>query len=447
MSNVVPFTPRADTGGWSAGERARLSELADRLAADGIHVRVVYGATDAGDPWCVITDENDEVLVHVARINGQFVIHDAAADVVEADDTLWTAVDRLLGADWRDGQGEVVVPMAARQAQTFIALVVAAAFFDMTAQAHDAPDAGQQDTPADMLAAFAVAATLVAPAASAEEHQRFERLAAPADDTSPGDAAAVTATEDAPKAQASQDEIKPTDIPTGSEATRTAEPTLVAQAAAQETLQGGDGNDELAGGSGDDSLDGGGGADHLEGGAGDDTLSGGGAGAGQVDLLEGGAGDDQLHLGAQVVAIGGAGDDTFIIEVPREARAEAAPPQHSLGTILDFTLGDRLTAANGHAINLLNATAQDDVLSSVRGFTFPGRLPPPVPGFRVEVDLDGDNQGDGFLTVAGTGVAGLLSHLAGGGARPDPKPDSSPPADITVTGVSHAPPPPGDFLG
>jgi hypothetical protein len=110
MSNVVPFTPRAESGGWSAGERARLSELADRLAADGIHVRVVYGATDAGDPWCVITDEFDEVLVHVARINGQFVVHDAAADVVEEDDTLWTAVDRLLGADWRDGQGEVWCP-------------------------------------------------------------------------------------------------------------------------------------------------------------------------------------------------------------------------------------------------------------------------------------------------------------------------------------------------
>ncbi len=450
MSNVVPFTPRADTGGWSAGERARLSELADRLAADGIHVRVVYGATDAGDPWCVITDENDEVLVHVARINGQFVIHDAAADVVEADDTLWTAVDRLLGADWRDGQGEVVVPMAARQAQTFVALVVAAAFFDMTAQAHDAPDGGQHDTPSDILAAFAVAATLVAPAASAEEHQRFERLAAPADDTSPGDAEAVTATQDAPRAQAPQDEIRPTDLPSGSEATRAPDPTLVAQAAAQETLQGGDGNDERGGGSGNDSLDGGGGADHLMGGAGDDTRAGGGAGAGQVDLLEGGAGDDQLHLGAQVVAIGGAGDDTFVIELAKQATAETTPPpQHALGVILDFTLGDRLAGADGHRIHVINATAQDDVLGGLRGFTFTGRTPPPVtPGYRVEVDIDGDNQGDGFLMVAGTGVAGLLSHLAaGGGARPEPHPDPAPPADITVTGVSQLAPPPGDFLG
>ncbi|MFZ3006922.1 MAG: hypothetical protein WA047_12135, partial [Phenylobacterium sp.] len=161
--------------------------------------------------------------------------------------------------------------------------------------------------------------------------------------------------------------------------------------------------------------------------------------------LEGGAGDDQLHLGAQVVALGGAGDDTFVIEVPREARAEAPPAQHSLGTILDFTLGDRLTAANGHTINLLNATAQDDVLSSLRGFTFPGRLPPPVPGFRVEVDLDGDNQGDGFLVVAGTGVAGLLSHLAGG-AKPPPYPDPTEHIDPVIS-TSHVAVQPGDFLG
>jgi hypothetical protein len=115
--------------------------------------------------------------------------------------------------------------------------------------------------------------------------------------------------------------------------------------------------------------------------------------------------------------------------------------------ILDFTFGDRLTRADGHRINVINATAQDDVLSGLRGFTFTGRTPPPVtPGFRIEVDVDGDNQGDGFLMVAGTGVAGLLSHLTGGGARPDLHPAPAEPADIAVTGVAHLPPP-GDFLG
>ncbi|MDP3593908.1 MAG: calcium-binding protein, partial [Phenylobacterium sp.] len=79
MSNVVPFEPRPSAGGgWTAAERARLSDLADRLSASGAKVEVVYGMTDEGDPWCVIKDENEEVLIHVARINGQFVIHDAS---------------------------------------------------------------------------------------------------------------------------------------------------------------------------------------------------------------------------------------------------------------------------------------------------------------------------------------------------------------------------------
>lgn len=435
MSNIVPFTPRAETGGWSASERARLSELADRLAADGIHVRVVYGATDAGDPWCVITDEFDEVLVHVARINGQFVIHDAAADVVEEGDTLWTAVDRLLGADWRDGQGEVVVPMAARQAQSVIALVVAAAFFDMTAQAHETPEPTAHDTAAGALAAFATAAVLAAPAA-AEEHQRLERLAAPADDTAPGDSATMIAVEEAPKAQAPTDEIRP--ALTGADGLAAEPPILAAQAQAT-PLQGVDGVDVLVGGAGDDSLSGGGGSDHLVGGAGDDTLSGGGAGPDQADLLDGGDGNDQIHLGAQVVAIGGAGDDTFVLEI---TQAPETPQQHDLGVILDFTAGDRLAGANGHLVNVISATVQDDVLSGLRGFNFPGHRPPPLPGFRVEVDLDGDNQGDGFLTVAGTGAAGLVGHLLSGGPRPPA------PADQTAVAVStsHVAVPPGDFL-
>ncbi|WP_310539182.1 hypothetical protein [Phenylobacterium sp.] len=435
MSNIVPFTPRAETGGWSAGERARLSELADRLAADGIHVRVVYGATDAGDPWCVITDEFDEVLVHVARINGQFVIHDAAADVVEEDDTLWTAVDRLLGADWRDGQGEVVVPMAARQAQSVIALVVAAAFFEMTAQAQETPESAAHDTGAAALAAFATA-VLAAPAA-AEDHQRFERLAAPADDTAPGDRATLAVAEEAPGARAPTGEIKPAPTGVGGPA---AEPPVLAAQAQADLLQDAEGANVIMGGAGDDSLSGGGGSDRLVGGAGDDTLSGGGAGPGQADLLEGGDGNDQIHLGAQVVAIGGTGDDTFVLEV---AKAPETPPQqHDFGVILDFTASDRLVGANGQVVNVISATIQDDVLSGLRGFNFPGHLTPPLPGFRVEIDVDGDNQGDGFLTVAGTGAAGLAGHLLGRGALP-PAPAEQP--DVVVS-TSHAAAPPGDFL-
>lgn len=52
MTNVIAFTPRASAGGgWTASERARLAELAERLsAAEGVKVEAVYGVSDEGDP-------------------------------------------------------------------------------------------------------------------------------------------------------------------------------------------------------------------------------------------------------------------------------------------------------------------------------------------------------------------------------------------------------------
>jgi len=44
MGQVVPFIARVrDSGDWTEVERARLQEVADRLAAGGVHVEVIFG--------------------------------------------------------------------------------------------------------------------------------------------------------------------------------------------------------------------------------------------------------------------------------------------------------------------------------------------------------------------------------------------------------------------
>lgn len=91
MGTVVPYVPRHAARGWSSGERARLAELTDRLSVHGARVDASYGVSDLGDPWCVITDDRDEVLVHVARIDGRVVVHDAASGAVRDEDTVWRA--------------------------------------------------------------------------------------------------------------------------------------------------------------------------------------------------------------------------------------------------------------------------------------------------------------------------------------------------------------------
>jgi hypothetical protein len=409
MSNVVPFEPRPSAGGgWTAAERERLSELAERLSANGAKVEIVYGMTDEGDPWCVVKDENEEVLIHVARINGQFVIHDASADAVQEGDTLWSACDRLLGGDWRDIREDVVVSLSARQVQTFMALVVAGTFIYDVEHAEAAVDVRPAE-PAPAAPALVSVVAIEAAQASTEE-QRQDLLAlqqGPSHDV--GTPTALASEADTLPESADTPAPAPPAKPEAASASEAATPLAAPLHAStpgltltgtdgDDDLRGGDGDDTLQGGAGDDSLSGGEGADHLLGGSGADTLDGGGAPEGRFDFLDGGEGDDQIHLGAQVVAQGGAGADTFVLH-------QRPGPDGLLGMIFDFSAGqgDRLVNAEGKAVNVLGRTEQADTsqnvptVESIATHTM-------VPGQRVLLDIDGDGAQDGYVFLAGPGV-------------------------------------------
>jgi hypothetical protein len=190
--NVIPFGPPANSGDWTAAELERLSELSDRLEAQGARVETAYGVSDAGDPWCAITDAQGEVLIHVARIDGRFVIHDAAADAVQDGDSLWSAFDRVLGDVWRDGRktGDVI-PL--HQAQVLLALVAALAFEQNARTDHDAPAAhlpAAERMEEEATASRNAAVTLVAaptPDAPCQgwRRRRSRRVSAPTPQASP----------------------------------------------------------------------------------------------------------------------------------------------------------------------------------------------------------------------------------------------------------------------
>lgn len=412
MGQVVPFIMRVrDSGDWTPGERARLEELADRLAAGGVEVEVIFGATDEGDPWCVVTDGNGDVLIHVARIDGKFVVHSAVDDAVSESADLHSALrDHLTAAEEAFApQSATILPFTARQGQTFLALVVAAAFFYETsgvagvAEAAEAPDLSPlpDPPPPDLEADSPLQAREVAVQGSAQQQPTPQTPSAAA--TGPAKAASaapvvaeppppVTAAIVAPNTPASADTTQAAQAPATERALilGTADDDLLVGTAADERLVGGEGNDTLRGGGGN-------------------------------DVLDGGAGDDRLELAEGAAAIGGDGADTFVVQAP----TGPGGPDTLLGVILDFgeAEGDRLVTAFGQVIDTRNlrrppddADKKIDPLTDGGGDVTTTEFRPLTPGpgdfttsdfgptvvgppTRVDVDLDGDGAADGYLLV------------------------------------------------
>lgn len=386
MTNVVPFMPRlVARDGWTVSELGRLAELAERLSARGATVDVVYGSSDVGEPWCVITDGDDEVLIHVARIDGQFVIYDAAEDAVQEGESLWEAFDHLLGPDWRDEREDVVVSLPLRQAQAVIALVVAVGFIAESALL-DVAHAEEVDAGARADGPLAI----ILPAASLEETdaQRPERLLADEREFKerPSASAPVPAQPDAGLVEIPADAEHELEVSLlGASTTPEPETTDSGLLPAGETVQAGDQGETLAGGAGDDHLTGGSGGDLLLGGAGADTLDGGGAHDGEADVLDGGFGDDWLNLGFNTIAVGGEGADVFNL---------LGAGGQTVNVITDFSVedGDKIVL-NGVRPMVLWAQPY----SNLGAPSFAGLAR--ADGLIIALDYDNDQRPDAYLAV------------------------------------------------
>jgi hypothetical protein len=408
MGDVLPFLAKVRASGdWTAAERARLEDLGRQFSESGLYVEVVFGTTEEGDPWCVVKDENEEIIVHVARIGGRFVIHYAVDDAIAEGADLHMALSERLAEGSIEPDGAVVVPfsLAGRQAQTFIALIVATAFFYETSAA--VFDDGQAGSELVLEADAAPPPQVVEHDASTDKREVAAQAAVLSSQADPDVRATgwtVAAAPVAPQAAlANPPEAQSLQAPpvlAGPEAEPVRLPA--AEALAFNMIRGGEGNDVLVGGAG---------SDWIVGGAGDDTLSGGGAGHGGYDLLQGGAGNDRLEVTAQTVAEGGEGADTFVIATPR-AMGHA---DTFLGTIVDLRLdqGDKIETDRGGPTTLspkpgplpqpTPTPAPEPAGPGDLGVKQDPARPPPgpslVPGHRVDVDLDGDGVIDGYVIV------------------------------------------------
>lgn len=403
MATILAF-PERRTGDWTEAERARLTELAGRFAAQ-VGVNIAYGISDVGDPWCVVLDAHEEVLVHVARVNGTFVAHTLAGDGFAEARDLETAVETILGTRWLEDREGAVVPFAAtsRQAQVVTAVLVAAAFVEhhraeaatddwalATAQLRKLPDDGREGRGDEALKA--------AVAVMSDGLDRGSPAAAPIQ----ADAAAPPSYHN-PSAPAIDVLPAPADDPTPPKIHLDLSALLA---------------DETIAPVGDDAvvLIGTDGPDASETAPDTSRLT-----PAPFRLLEGSIGDDLLLLDGGTVAIGGDGADRFVLAAPVPGEAP-----HLIGAILDFDPHHDVILVDGAAgFTIVSRTPVADVL----GAGADGGLPV-VAGERVEIDVNGDGRGDGHFLLAGASDAATSdvhavlgafhSGAAGGLQLPDP---------------------------
>lgn len=363
----------------------------------GDGLEVVYGVSDAGDPWCAVKDQDDEVLVHVARIGERFVAHFPLEDALAEGGDLYSTLREYL----RNHEEGVVVAFGAggREGQALVALLFVAGLMEQELSA---------SAPALAAAVAEVAATLkleVAPLPEALADApapvaRHEEAPPAQPESSPAQSHAAEPAEPEPQLAAEtpvHDRAAPPAAEPPAAAAPSAEPLHVEVAAVVRTNQatvvhGTEGHDRLVGGSG---------AEHLLGGGGNDTLVGGGG----RDTLDGGAGDDEIHLAPEALAIGGTGADAFVVHRP----LLPGRPDTLLGVIEDFHReeGDRLVIFDGRPPPpppLPPAVEhQGEPPPGVAGASVTEAFGPAVRTSdgdqRVEVDFDDDGVFDGFVLL------------------------------------------------
>lgn len=380
MATILHF-PAPRGGDWTASERAGLDELAARFAGEA-SVEVAFGRSDSGDPWCVVLDARDEVLVHIAREGASFVAHTADDLFVKSTD-LRTAVERVLGSRWQEERADVVVPLATagRSAQVVTAVLVVASFVQhYRAEAEPADD-------------WSFAAARPLKPGGRDSRDQAAKTVVPLDVDAPLHVDAGAVPPQSAKALqlpfAAPDPLAPAPAPAASHhddgpGLAVAARVIEATAAIRETSH-----------------------SHVVGTPGDDVLDAGRAPPRAHDLLDGGAGNDTLIIHESSVAIGGDGADRFVIQAP------ATPSvAQLLGVLVDFDAGvDMIVSGTpgGPTVTFLDSVALTDIFAEpALGIT----LAPALPGNRLTLDLDGDGAADGYLLVNGvTPDASLLDAV------------------------------------
>lgn len=88
----VPLGRPAQVG-WTNQETADLARAEHMIRAARPDLEFTIGATDEGEPWCVVTDGTGDVLIHICRIDGAYQIDSPSLPKVIKGFDLRTLID------------------------------------------------------------------------------------------------------------------------------------------------------------------------------------------------------------------------------------------------------------------------------------------------------------------------------------------------------------------
>ena len=96
-NQVLSFFRACERGDWSQPELAEFYRVEDALTKSGVGISADRGLTDEGEPWFVFfRQDNEEVIVHFARIGGEYVVASSFAEAVFRGRNFQTLVRELL---------------------------------------------------------------------------------------------------------------------------------------------------------------------------------------------------------------------------------------------------------------------------------------------------------------------------------------------------------------
>ncbi|WP_369058092.1 hypothetical protein ABOZ73_10425 [Caulobacter sp. 73W] len=401
MATILKFMGRglAD-GDWTVAERTQLREMSAALTGDRTGANLVFGMTEDGDPWVVATDDNEDVVLHIARIGGRIIIHRMFDGMVREAPDVFTAATLI----------QQRPPARAGRVQPILADVLPTdAPFTLIA------GATLHDSPSDVVPARADMAPRFEPVHSDIERPIFglqsDDLPIPTLEDAPLHVFAAPAAPRAPLQPTAEIIQLQTYMAatSGVAAASAALPTFAAPQAAVPTIaQTTDVADgETSAGGGEPPLPP---VTGAEDGPGDDK----GVGTGPITDLggftyfEGDKGADIIAMGDRVVAFGGEGPDTFVISW----RKQADNGSRSAGVILDYNeaQGDRLQFANDANPPQIVSIEQANLTGMNPAASFVGAA---IAGRRIGFDLDGDGREDVHVMFGGDSeVSTFLTGIA-----------------------------------